>query len=214
VYQPGMSGFSGCGEKSLFEVRLRFQEEMDAQFGRFCVPEERPFTEGLPQPRRTVTLPHSGLAIDAYDIVNLTEEIASGYQSLVEKLCRAGDDGQYGSSVEHDVYALQAIARRIHYGSLYVAESKFISAPQSFGALIEARDCRGLLELLTRKDVEEKILCRVREKTVAVQATVNCTVRQAIDSDIVVEFYRECIIPLTKKGEVLYLLNRKTRDGI
>jgi chorismate mutase len=214
IYQSGKSGFSGWLDKSLFEIRLRYHEEMDAQFGRFCVPEERPFTPELPLPRRKVLLPETGLAIDSYDTVNLTEEISAGYRRLVAELCVDGDDGQYGSSVEHDVYALQAIARRVHYGSLYVAESKFISAPQCFGALIDARDGSGLLGLLTRKDVEEKILMRVREKTVAVQATVNSAVRRSIDPDIVVEFYRDCIIPLTKKGEVLYLLNRKAGNGI
>jgi len=214
IYEPGKNGFEGCGDKSLFELRLRFQEEMDAQFGRFCVPEERPFTPDLPGPRRTVTLPESGLFIAAYDVINVTGDITAGYRGLVAKLCAEGDDGQYGSSVEHDVYALQAIARRVHYGSLYVAECKFRGDPVRFGSLIEAHDAEGLLAELTRKDVEERIIERVRQKTVALQATVNTAVRRVIDPKCIVEFYRQCIIPLTKKGEVCYLLNRKTHHGI
>ena len=117
---------------------------MDAQFGRFCVPEERPFTVELPKSRRKVTLPQSDLFVDSYDVINVTGDILAGYRSFVARLCVEGDDGQYGSSVEHDVYALQAIARRIHYGSLYVAECKYRAAPGRFGALIEARDADGL----------------------------------------------------------------------
>ena len=42
----------------------------------------------------------------------------------------------------------------------------------------------------------------------------NSAIRRVIDPDHIVDFYRSCIIPLTKKGEVLYLLNRKKRDEI
>jgi len=214
IYEKGKSGFEGSVEKSLFELRLRFQEEMDAQFGRFCVPEERPFTAMLPRPRRKVTLPETGLAIEEYDRINLTEDIVAGYRRFVGAFCAEGDDGQYGSSVEHDVYALQAIARRVHYGSLYVAECKFREAPALFGGLADARDSDGLLRQLTRKEVEDGIVLRVRAKAVAVQATVNTSIRRAIDPDVIVHFFRDCIIPLTKKGEVRYMLNRIKDHGV
>ncbi|HEX7509932.1 MAG TPA: hypothetical protein VF335_01420 [Chitinivibrionales bacterium] len=214
IYEPGKSGFEGCFDKSLFELRVRLHEEMDAQFGRFCVPEERPFTRGLPAPRRKVLLPESQLCIDSYDTINLTADITAAYRLLVERLCAQGDDGQYGSSVEHDVYALQAIARRVHYGSLYIAECKFRGDPARFAALAAARDEDGLLAELTRKEVEEGILDRVRYKTDGLQSMVNTKIRRAIDPLLIVDFYRRCIIPLTKKGEVRYLLNRKNDHGI
>ena len=46
AYEAGKSGFDGAENESLFDLRLRYHEEMDAYFGRFCVPEERPFTPG------------------------------------------------------------------------------------------------------------------------------------------------------------------------
>ena len=52
AYRPGESGFASAGDKSLFDLRLRYQEEMDAAFGRFKVPEERPFHSDLPDPHR------------------------------------------------------------------------------------------------------------------------------------------------------------------
>ena len=52
-------------------------------------------------------------------------------------------------------------------------------------------------------------MSRVREKTVSIQTAVNPIVRKVIDPDIVVDFYRNSIIPITKEGEVLYLLNRR-----
>ena len=212
AYAPGSSGFSGESNKSLFELRLFHQESMDAQFGRFYVPEERPFSKDLPQTRRSVNLPDTGLAKIDYETVNLCDRIQTAYLKLLADICPQGDDEQYGSSVEHDVYALQAIARRIHYGALYVAESKFSTSPGEYGSLIKAGDTSALMGLLTRAEVEEKIIDRVRNKVAFIQEQVNPDLRNLVDPNNVLSFYREVIIPLTKDGEIAYLLNRPLED--
>ena len=209
AYLPGRSGFEGETELSLFSLRLRYQEEMDACFGRFCAPEERPFNHGLPAPRRRVRLPEHGLLIDDFDRVNLTGKILDGYLALVEKICRPGDDGQYGSSVEHDVYAVQAIARRIHYGSLYVAERKYRSDPGLYHELLAQGDESALVRQLTRLQVEAQILARVAQKTAALQASVDPNLRHTIDPRTVRDYYAAHVIPLTKQGEVRYLQHRR-----
>ena len=209
VYVPGKSGFDGESNLSLFDLRLRYQEEMDSRFGRFLVPEERPFSENLPPRRRKVNLPPNCLMIDDYDRVNLTAEIRSRYLEFVSSICEPGDDGQYGSSVEHDVYSIQAVSRRIHFGALYVAESKYRRHPEVFNPLIRRRDDSGLIEQLTRKEVEERVLTRVKEKVDYIQSKINPKVRTGIDAQKIVSFYREAIIPLTKRGELLYLQNRE-----
>ena len=212
VYQPGKSGFNNEPGLSLFGLRLRHQEEMDARFGRYCVPEERPFTADLPAPGREVNLPDTGLCLDNLEAVNLTGEIRAAYLALVPRLCAPGDDGHYGSSVEHDIYALQAIARRIHFGALYVAESKFSDDPRGYSALIEADDEEAITERLTRRAVEEQIIERVREKVSYAQQRVNKRVRYCVEAETVMQFYRDYIIPLTKRGEVLYLMNRRREN--
>jgi chorismate mutase len=209
VYRPGESGFTGEELLSLFHVRLLYQERMDGRFGRFCAPEERPFFRDLPEPQRTVILPDTGLAVDNFDCVNMTGSIVDAYLALLPRVCRAGDDGHYGSSTEHDVYAVQAIARRIHYGSLYVAESKFLDAPEVFSGLAAAGDESAIIARLTRREVEERIVQRIREKAATMQATVNPGVRQLIDPEVLAEFYRETIVPMTKRGEAMYLMNRR-----
>ena len=209
VYRPGRSGFEGDAVSSLFEIRLHQHEVMDAEFGRFHVPEERPFTSSLPASRRLVSIPENILMIDDYDSVNLTARIRSDYLRFVSQLCAEGDDFQYGSSVEHDVQVLQAISRRIHFGAMYVAEVKFRSNMAEYRRLIEAGDRIGLLSILTRPEAEVRILERVREKVAYIQARVNTSVRSLVDADIVLTFYRDTVIPLTKDGEVLYLLNRR-----
>ena len=61
AYEPGGIEFRGEDRTCLFGLRLRYQEEMDAVFGRFAFPEERPFTQGLPGARRRVSSSHSSL---------------------------------------------------------------------------------------------------------------------------------------------------------
>ncbi len=212
AYAPGASGFQGEGARSLFQLRLAYQERMDALFGRFQVPEERPFTADLPAAQRRVTLPDTGLAAIDYGVVNLCPAILQRYLALLPAICPAGDDGQYGSSVEHDVYALQAIARRIHYGALYVAESKYRDDPHGYRELIDRGDTATMLAKLTRSDVEERIIARIRRKAAQVQEQVDLRLRRVVDPQALVEFYRDTVIPLTKEGEIAYLMHRPA-DG-
>ncbi len=209
VYEPGKSGFRGYARKSLMDIRLLYHEGMDAQFGRFFVPEERPFNRRLPRARRSVHLLPYPLALADYNAVNLTAEIKRAYIPFIAAVCRPGDDGQYGSSVENDVYALQAISRRVHYGAMYVAEAKYRKDPLRYEDLIRKQDKDGLLHELTRKEVEECIIRRVGEKVARAQSKVNTEIRTLIDPVLVLAFYRDTIIPLTKEGEIRYLLHRK-----
>ena len=209
VYEPMHSGFAGEGERSLFSIRLRMHEEMDAVFGRFCIPEERPFSKNLPAPKRHVVVPDTGLALDDYDAVNTTAQILPAYLKLLPKICLAKDDGQYGSSVEHDVMALQAVARRVHFGALYVAESKYQGNPPMYRELVADNNRDGLLAALTRAEVEERILKRVADKVAHIQAAGNPDVRRCVPADEVMNFYRKYVIPLTKEGEISYFLNRR-----
>lgn len=208
IYAPGKSGFTGEPTHSLFEIRMIQQEQMDARFGRFCAPEERPFTKDLPLPQRQVRIPETGLKIKSFDCISQVNDILKSYLSLISQLCTPGDDGQYGSSVEHDVYAIQAIARRIHFGSLYIAENKYASDIVGYSKLIKSGDIDAIMEKLTRKEVEERIIERIREKTIAMQVLVNKKVRNVIDPDMIADYYKKWIISLTKKGEIAYLMNR------
>jgi chorismate mutase len=209
VYQSGESGFKGAGNTSLFKLRLLYHERMDAEFGRFMVPEERPFNTNLPKAKRIVHLPPNDLKIIDYNKVNLTAEIKESYLKLIPLICPKGDDGQYGSSVEHDVYALQAISRRIHFGAFFVAECKYRDNMDEYDCYIEKKDDSELLEKLTRTEVEENICKRVRQKVIHSQRKINKRIRNLIEPEVVISFYRDTIIPLTKRGELIYLLNRK-----
>lgn len=208
IYQSEQSGFTPKEEYSLFDLRLRYQEDMDSQFGRFSVPEERPYFKDLSPARRPVPPVDSELHLVDIDGVNLSEEVRAAYLKLVPVICPEGEDGHYGSSVEHDIMLYQVIMRRIHYGALYIAESKYQQNPDQYQSLIEKKDAEGLLKLLTREEVEIKIYQRIKHKVEEIQKDVNTSLRILLDPQICADFYKNTIIPLTKKGEIRYLLQR------
>ncbi|WP_028973083.1 hypothetical protein [Spirochaeta cellobiosiphila] len=207
VYTDGQSGFAPHQNESLFDLRLRYQEEMDSIFGRFLVPEERPFFNGLPKSRREFNA-HNPLDLKNLNVVNLTSDLKSRYLDIVRLFCEDKDDGNYGSSVEHDIALFQAIMRRIHYGSLYVAESKYRQAPDKYKELIKQSKKQELLVLLTRQEVENSILDRIETKTKEIQKDVDNNLRNLVDPKLMRTLYEETIIPLTKEGEIIYLLQR------
>ena len=172
-----------------------------------------PFSKLLPKPERKSEAEEadwvSGITLDKENRVDLSDEIFSAYRSLLEKICKPGDDKQHGSCTDCDIPALRAIAERIHYGSMYVAECKFRGEPEKITALIKARDESGLRKAVTRECKEKEIYERVRQKVIDFQKDVNPEARHLIDPEVVVEFYMNVIIPLTKKGEVQYLLQKK-----
>ncbi|HTH12999.1 MAG TPA: chorismate mutase, partial [Spirochaetia bacterium] len=142
------------------------------------------------------------------ETVNVTGAIRTAYLAALPRLCGEGDDGQWGSSVEHDVICLQALARRIHFGALYVGESKFQEDPVRFTALVRARDDEALVAAITRAEVETRVLARVKAKVEAVQSVSDPVLRRLVDPQTVVALFRDTLIPLTKDGEIRYLYQR------
>lgn len=209
VYNVGIFSFDLDGEEtSLLNHKLLFLEKTDSILGRYTIAEERPFFANLPKPEQEVTIKESELHLNDYGIINLGIDIRTAYEKLLPKITESGDSGNYGTTAEIDISTLQAIARRIHYGSCYVAESKYSDNPKGYDKLINSKDESGLMKLLTRQDIEDKIIERIRHKTEIIQSISNPDIRKKLDSNAVAQFYFDTIIPLTKVGEIKYLMNR------
>ncbi len=196
-------------ESTLLNHMLRFSEETFSVLGRYTIAEERSFFSDLPVPAEGMEGNRdSGLAIDDIDMINLTEDIRDAYFTVLPQITD-GDDGEYGTSAESDIAVLQAVARRVHFGSFYVAESKFRGNPEQYSELIREKNSDALMALLTRQEVEDRIIERIKNKCIKIQAASNPLIRKQIDPEVVAKFYFDTIIPLTKKGEITYLLNRQ-----
>lgn len=91
----------------------------------------------------------------------------------------------------------------------FVSESKFRDDPAAFVPHIQSRNCAALKALITKPEVEKKLLQRLRSKAslYAINFTpdgepLNDSATRKIDVDGVVELYEHYIIPLTKEVEV------------
>ena len=100
-----------------------------------------------------------------------------------------------------------SLVRYSHPGK-FVSESKFVSDPAAFIPHIQNPNRPALEGLITKPEVERKLLQRLRKKAtvyaqdVAADGTPNQDGTFKIDVDGVVELYEHYIIPLTKEVEV------------
>lgn len=224
---------------SWLEWFLKEIETFHARARRYTSPDEYPFTSDLPVP---VLLPLAFPKILHPNTINANPSILSFYtRSIVPRITRRAtlalaaikrsngiigdeeyeDDGNYGSAATIDVEVLQAISKRVHYGK-FVSESKFLANPAAFIPHIVTPNPAALEALVTKPEVERKLLQRLRKKAAIYaqefsadgDAIANSHLNGGakIDVDGVVELYESYIIPLTKEVEVDYLLHRL--DGL
>ncbi|KAJ3813298.1 chorismate mutase [Lentinula lateritia] len=246
IYQRGAFkelrdiGFAG----SWLEWFLKETESFHAKARRYTSPDEYPFTTGLPEP---VLPPLQFPKILFPNKINANPSILSFYVcSIVPRITRRAtlclaalkrikgivgdeeyeDDGNYGSTATIDVEVLQAISKRVHYGK-FVSESKFLENPSAFIPHILQPNRQILEDLITKPEVERKLLIRLRAKAATYAQDLDLAPDKSsnglngkgvngnsakIEVDGVVELYESYIIPLTKEVEVDYLLHRL--DGL
>ncbi|THH29122.1 hypothetical protein EUX98_g5080 [Antrodiella citrinella] len=221
-------GFEG----SMLDWFLHETEAFHAKARRFTSPDEYPFTprSSLPEPLLKA-IPYPQVLYP--NNVNANPTILSFYtRSIVPRITRqatlklatqkraAGivgdeeyeDDGNYGSAGVLDMEVLQAVSKRVHYGK-FVSEVKFTEDPAAFIPHILKPNREALGDLITKPEVEKRLLQRLRKKAlVYAQDFAPDGEPQGgeakIDVDGVVELYENYIIPLTKEVEVDYLLVR------
>ncbi|KAF6755834.1 chorismate mutase [Ephemerocybe angulata] len=252
IYQKGAFkelvdlGFTG----SWLEWFLKETETFHAKARRYTSPDEYPFTVGLPEP---VLPPLTFPKILFPNNINANPSILSFYtRAIVPRITRRAtlalaaqkraqgiigdeefeDDGNYGSSANLDIEVLSSISKRVHYGK-FVSESKFMSDPAAFVPHIIKPNRDALEKLITKPEVERKLLLRLQKKAAIyaqdvgpdgeatglngngnadANGSAKLSASAKIDVDGVVDLYESYIIPLTKEVEVDYLLHRL--DGL
>ncbi len=132
---------------------------------------------------------------------------------VVPSICSVGDDEQYGSSVLHDISALQALSRRVHFG-LFVGESKYQENPTKYTELCKAQDVEAVYQTLTNAEVEKMVLERAflkaltycKDFTFVSDPGDNLSFK--IEPEIIRSLYANLIIPVTKKTQLMYIFAR------
>eukprot|EP00890_Picochlorum_soloecismus_P002232 jgi/Picsp_1/3009/NSC_01231-R1_chorismate mutase len=213
VYQPGaipVPMYTRQGKQlSLLEYLLRETEQVHGKIRRYTNPDENAFFPDELPPLILPPITYPEVLWPAASSVNVNERILDMYiHHLLPEIALHGDDGNYGSSAMYDVMILQALSRRIHYGK-FVAESKFRAQKEEYTTLIQNRDSDGIMELLTDRAVELKVIERVKLKASTFGQDLNSgDSLLRIEPDSVAQLYDEWVMPLTKDVEVEYLLKR------
>ena len=177
---------------SWFEYRLRAEQSLDAEFGRFEFEDQHPvlFTrEDLASPRvkrsRTddLLLP---LTLD------LGHQIIEFYREVLNKICRQGEDqNTYGETVKLDVNNVLSLYERICGIGPYVAESKIRNDP-------------SVLYLVDTEDIRTRLTDKKREEKV-IERAVETAARYKLPNPEAVRFIFTRIIDLTLDVEVKYV---------
>ena len=205
---PGYDG-------SFMEWLLLGTERLHSQVRRYEAPDEIPFfPDKLLKPiLPSVSYPQV-LAPNKSEI-NCNTEILEYYVKKIvpEVSCGEGDQEENSGSVGVcDVECLQALSRRIHFG-MFVAEAKYRANLDFYDRLIATRDVDGIMSSITNSAVENKIVDRVRSKCEAFGTDPSLRYSQKqqhkVNPELLVQLYRDYVIPLTKKVEVEYLLRRR-----
>jgi len=220
LHQLKSAGSNGClGDWFVYQT-----ECLHSQVRRYNHPVEFPFFSPLPEPSLGST---SGSRTDSEDILAdvpveaiVNKRLLEIYrEKMVPALCEKGDDGNHGSTAVQDVQCLQTMASRVYYG-LFVAESKFRSETEKATALILARDYQGLMDFITKPEVEAKNIQRVILKARTFSQNISFGVdgqlapdvssdtTYKINPDYIGTVFRDFLMPLTKEVEVNYLLAR------
>ncbi|KAI5060038.1 hypothetical protein GOP47_0024458 [Adiantum capillus-veneris] len=202
-------GFEG----SLVEYMLKETESLHAKVRRFQSPDEHPFFPDLLPAPLLPPLHYPQVLHDCASTININPLIWKLYfDELLPRFSSKGDDGNYGSTAVCDVLCLQALSKRIHYGK-FVAEAKFRESPELFESAIRAKDEEALMRIITYEAVEEKVQKRVEEKARTYGQEVdsngiNPSPHYKIEPSQVAHLYGKWVMPLTKKVQVQYLLQR------
>lgn len=205
IYTCGGGG-DALPDSSILDYLLRESERAHARMRRYTSPDEHPFFTDLPEPILPPQASDSPLVANQ---VNINADIKQTYiDDIVPLVCAPGDDGNYGSSAVCDVSALQTLSRRIHYGK-FVAESKYQQAPELFDAAIRAGDEDKLHAIITKPEVEEAVLARVHDKaSTYTRELATAPYGHCVKAETIVEIYRRWVIPMNKRVQVQYLLEK------
>ncbi|XP_073018903.1 chorismate mutase 1, chloroplastic-like isoform X3 [Primulina eburnea] len=175
-----LDGFQG----SLVEYIVRETEKLHAKVGRYKSPDEHPFfPDDLPEPILP-PLEYPKVLQPAAEAININVQIWEMYfRSLLPRLVKEGDDGNYGSAATCDIICLQDRAQLMD----------LLTHP----AVEEAVKRR--VEQKTRRFGQELTVDGGEDATNPVYKINPC---------LVAELYDNWIMPLTKQVQVEYLLRR------
>ncbi|MFA6268344.1 MAG: hypothetical protein WCW13_04355 [archaeon] len=179
--------------KTWFSYRLKKEQDIDSEFGRFLYPDQSPIIyskEELAKPRINRTITSEGIEQVQIDI---HKEIINMYHEILEKLCEKKEDiANYGETTKQDVENIILYNERIVGIGEQVAGYKMQNNPE-------------LLKLKDPEEIRKKLINPKREQEV-IDKMIAITKKYELDHVEEIKKFAQKIINLTTEVEVKRIL--------
>jgi len=180
--------------KSWFLYRLKKEQDLDSEFGRFLYNDQLPFIfkkEELAKAKIDIT-ENNGIAPIEID---LSEKIIELYKKLVSGLCEAKEDkGTYGETIKLDIEIILTINERTTAIGEHVSAFKLQTEPE--------------LKKQTAEEVRKNLIKPEREVEVTKNIITTAKKYGIENSELMTEFAK-ALIEITLDAEVHFILNSK-----
>jgi hypothetical protein len=177
---------------SWFKYRLKQEQNLDAEFGRFLYPIQRPLVFS----REELAKPLVGREVSEQDNffdLDLSEKIVSAYKELIKQICEEGEDkGSYGEITKLDVNNVLTLNER----TVAFGEQVALYKIENDSELKKIKDKEKIKEKLVRKDRESEVIEVMKKKAQALE----------IENFGAIEEFSKKLINITLEAEIEYIL--------
>jgi len=180
-------------KQSWFLYRLKKEQDLDSEFGRFLYNDQIPFVYKKEELKEAKIPAPKNSGLNPIDL-DLSEKIIPIYQRLLETLCvdKKNDTATFGETTKLDVEILLTINERTTAIGEHVSAFKLESEPE--------------LKSLSAEEIRKKLIKPEREKEVidSVQTTAE---KYGIRNNEAIKEFTKGLIEITLDSEVEFILN-------
>ena len=181
--------------KSWFLYRLKREQDLDSEFGRFLYNDQLPFIfkkEELVKAKIGEPMNKGVTPIDA----DFSQKVIELYRELLKELCKnkIDDKGTFGETTKLDVENILTLNERTVGLGEQVAAFKLQTEPK--------------LQKLSAQEIRENLIKPEREKEV-IETTLKLAKKYGIENESVITTFTKKMISITLDAEVYFISNQK-----
>jgi chorismate mutase len=178
--------------KSWFLYRLKKEQDLDSEFGRFLYNDQLPFIfkkEELAKSKLSINNKQELVPVE----IDLSEKIIDLYKKLLRGLCETKEDPQtYGETTKLDIEIILTINERTTAIGEHVSAYKLQSEPQ--------------LKNLPEEEIRKKLIKKEREVEVT-ENIITAAKKYGIENEKLMKEFAKDLIKITLDSEVTFILN-------
>ncbi len=182
-------------EMTWFEYRLKKEQDLDSEFGRFLYYDQQPFIFSKKQLSKSKIKNVNNLGLKPVPI-DLSKKIVKLYKNTVKELCiNEEKSSTYGETVKLDVENILTLNERTAGIGEQVAAYKISKNPE-------------LKKLKNLKEIRKKLITPQREIEV-INKTIEISKKYGINNDKLMKEFAKSLIEITLDAEVHFIVNSK-----